>query len=91
MITKSTKSSRTSKTAADAAKPIVRAKKVCQFCTNKTEPTYTDSATLRKSMSDRSKIIGHQRSGVCSKHQRRLSLAIKHARHLGLLPFTTQL
>lgn len=62
-------------------------KKVCYFCESGREPSYTDSVTLRKFMNDRIRIVSHLRSGVCSKHQRRLTKEIKHARHLALLPF----
>lgn len=64
-----------------------RTKRVCIFCEGKKEPTYTDSQTLKKFMSDRSRIIPRAKSGVCSKHQRRVTREIKHARHLSLLPF----
>ncbi len=62
-------------------------KKFCQFCEKGTTPDYTDSATLKRFMSDRSRIVSRQRSGVCSLHQRLVSKEIKHARHLALLPF----
>lgn len=64
-------------------------KKTCFFCDNKKEPLYTDSAVLRKFVSDRSRIYGKSRSGVCSKHQRVLTSNIKYARHLSMLPFIT--
>lgn len=64
-----------------------RAKKVCLYCENKQDPSYTDSASLRKFVSDRSKILPRARSGACSKHQRAVSKQIKYARHLSLLPF----
>ena len=63
----------------------------CPFDKNGTEPDYKDVATLEKYMSDRAKVLGKDRTGLCSKHQRRLSIAIKRARHLGLLPFTPSL
>jgi len=63
----------------------------CPFDKNGTEPDYKDVATLEKYMSDRAKVLGKDRTGICSKHQRRLSLAIKRARHLGLLPFTPKI
>lgn len=66
-------------------------KKSCPFCENGKSPTFTDVAFLRKFMSDRAKILNKQRSGVCSKHQRRVAKQIKYARHLSLLPFTNQL
>lgn len=59
----------------------------CPFCKNKTIPDYKDVDTLAKYMSDRAKVLGKDRSGICAKHQRRLSIAIKRARHLALLPF----
>jgi small subunit ribosomal protein S18 len=68
-------------------KSAPRAKKFCYFCDTKKEPTYTDSALLKKYMSDRSRIVGRIRSGICSKHQRVVTKHIKYARHLALLPF----
>jgi small subunit ribosomal protein S18 len=65
--------------------------KKCFFCEAGKEPSYTDSATLKKYMSDRARIVGKGRTGVCSRHQRVLSKAIKHARHLALLPFVPSL
>ena len=59
----------------------------CPFDKNGTEPDYKDVATLQKYMSDRAKVLGKDRTGLCAKHQRRLTVAIKRARHLGLLPF----
>jgi small subunit ribosomal protein S18 len=59
----------------------------CPFCKSNTTPDYKDAATLQKYMSDRAKLLGKDRTGLCAKHQRRLSVAIKRARHLALLPF----
>lgn len=84
-----------SKTGAKAAEftPTAprRTKRVCLFCETKKEPTYIDSQTLRKFMSDRSRIVPRAKSGVCSKHQRRVTREIKHARHLALLPFVASI
>lgn len=63
----------------------------CPFCKSKTVPDYKDVDTLSKYMSDRAKVLGKSRTGVCSKHQRRISVAVKRARHLGLLPFTPKI
>lgn len=60
----------------------------CPFCKKGVDPDYKDYKELGKFMTDRAKIIGRARSGVCSKHQRKLGVAIKRARHLGLLPFS---
>ncbi|MEI8174325.1 MAG: 30S ribosomal protein S18 [bacterium] len=48
---------------------------------------YKDVEILRKFLNPNGKIVGHKRTGVTAKNQRGLTLAIKHARFLGLLPF----
>jgi small subunit ribosomal protein S18 len=63
----------------------------CPFCTKGKEPDYKEYEELAKYLTDRGRILGGARSGVCSKHQRRLTIAIKRARQLGLLPFTPSL
>jgi small subunit ribosomal protein S18 len=63
----------------------------CLFCKSKNNPVYTDVATLKKFINDRSRINPKAKSGVCSKHQRFLTKHIKYARHLALLPFTPSL
>lgn len=63
----------------------------CPFDKNGTEPDYKDVETLMRYVSDRAKILGKDRTGICAKHQRRLSVAIKRARHLGLLPYIPSL
>ena len=79
-----------SKRSSDA--PLIkRAPKVCMFCQNKTLPSFTDSQTLRKFMSDRSRILPKIRTGACSKHQRKVTQEIKYARHLSILPFVNQI
>ncbi len=63
--------------------------KHCYFCQEKIEEVdYKNTDLLYKFISGQSKIISGKRTGVCSKHQRRLSRAIKRARILGLLSFT---
>lgn len=64
-----------------------RIKKVCFFDQSKTEPTYTNTAVLRRFVTDRAKIVARAKSNLCSKHQRELTRQIKYARHLALLPF----
>ncbi|HEX8931775.1 MAG TPA: 30S ribosomal protein S18 [Patescibacteria group bacterium] len=61
--------------------------KNCYFCKEEKTPWYSDVTSLQKFVTDRGKIIARTRSGICAKHQRRLTDAIKHARHLALLPF----
>lgn len=64
--------------------------KKCFFCEEKKEPKYADTEVLLRFVTERGKIIGRARSGVCAKHQRRLSLEIKYARHLALIPYVVR-
>jgi len=66
---------------------VVQAPRTCYFCKEKKTPVYSEVSVLQKFTSDRGKILARVRSGTCAKHQRRLTSAIKHARHLALLPF----
>jgi len=70
---------------------LVAVPKNCPFCKSKTEPDYKQYDALEKYVSDRSKIYGKSRTGICAKHQRRISLSVKRARHLGLLPYVPSL
>jgi len=61
----------------------------CYFCQrNIKEIDFKNTELLLRFISGLGKIRARKRTGVCSKHQRRLSKAIKRARHLGLLPYT---
>ena len=63
-------------------------RRVCLFCRDKIEDIdYKNPVMLRPYISDRGKIAPRRKSGVCAKHQRRLAVAIKRARHLALLPY----
>ena len=63
-------------------------KKVCAFCVDKVEVIdYKDCAKLRRYISERAKILPRRVTGTCARHQRDLTIAIKRARHLALLPF----
>ena len=63
-------------------------RKVCAFCADKIELIeYKDTSRLRKFVSERGKILPKRMSGNCAKHQRDLTIAIKRARHVALLPF----
>ena len=63
-------------------------RRICFFCRDKIENIdYKDPAMLRPYISDRGKIAPRRKSGACAKHQRRLAVAIKRARHLALLPY----
>lgn len=65
-------------------------KKVCAFCVDKVESIdYKDVAKLRRFISERAKILPRRVTGTCARHQRELTVAIKRARHLALLPFSS--
>ena len=64
--------------------------KGCSYCKTNSIPKWQDYEKMAEFLSARSRILGAQFSGVCSKHQRKLVKAIKQARHLALMPFTTQ-
>jgi small subunit ribosomal protein S18 len=63
--------------------------KNCFFCKEGKEPDYKEVEVLEKYLSERSKILSKSKTGVCLKHQKRLSRAVKRARFLALLPFAT--
>ncbi len=66
-------------------------RKVCAFCADKVqEIDYKDIAKLKRYISERGKILPRRISGNCAKHQRQLTTAIKRARHIALLPYTTE-
>lgn len=64
-------------------------RKVCAFCVDKVETIdYKDIARLRRYLSERAKILPRRVTGTCAAHQRELTIAIKRARHLALLPYS---
>ncbi|MCG0275120.1 MAG: 30S ribosomal protein S18 [Thermosediminibacteraceae bacterium] len=66
-------------------------KKVCSFCAEKIDYIdYKDVARLRKFITERAKILPRRITGNCARHQRQLTVAIKRARNMALLPFTTE-
>jgi small subunit ribosomal protein S18 len=66
-------------------------RKVCQFCVDHVrEIDYKEASRLRRYLSDRGKIEPRRKTGTCAKHQRRLAVALKRARHMALLPFTAE-
>ena len=66
-------------------------KKVCSFCVNKVQAIdYKDVALLRRYISDRGRMEPRRKTGVCARHQRVLSVALKRARHIALLPYTPE-
>ena len=66
-------------------------KRVCSFCVDKVQDVdYKDVAKLRKFITERGKILPRRISGNCAKHQRQTTNAIKLARNIALLPFTSE-
>ena len=66
-------------------------KKKCFFCTtNRDVVDYKDAELLRRFMSVQAKIYPRRKSGLCARHQRKLATAVKRARYLALIPFTTR-
>ncbi|MGQ4809693.1 hypothetical protein NKDENANG_03117 [Candidatus Entotheonellaceae bacterium PAL068K] len=66
-------------------------KKICRFCADKiTLIDYKDVRRLRNLITERGKIIPRRISGNCARHQRQLTVGIKRARHLALMPFTVE-
>lgn len=65
-----------------------RRRKVCVFCAESAKPVdYKDVATLKKYISERGKILPRRITGNCARHQRALTLAIKRAHCIALLPY----
>ena len=65
-------------------------KKVCSFCVDHMEYIdYKDVAKLRRFISERGKILPRRVTGTCAHHQRALTVAIKRARHVALLPYVS--
>jgi small subunit ribosomal protein S18 len=67
-----------------------RRKKICVFCADKnhTGIDYKDVNKLKRYVSERGKILPRRITGNCAKHQRALTVAVKRARHIALMPYT---
>ena len=66
-------------------------RKVCSFCVDKVDHIdYKDVAKLRRFVTERGKILPRRISGNCAKHQRQVTVAIKRARNIAMLPFTAE-
>lgn len=65
-------------------------RKVCAFCVDRVESIdYKDVARLRRYVSERAKILPRRVTGTCARHQRELTVAIKRARQIALMPFVS--
>ena len=66
-------------------------KKVCVMCANKDYVLdYKNPEQLKKFINEKGKILPRRVTGLCAKHQREVTLAVKRARHIGLLPYTAE-
>lgn len=66
-------------------------RRVCSFCVDKVSAIdYKEPGRLRRFVSDRGKIEPRRKTGTCAKHQRMLTISLKRARHLALLPYTAE-
>jgi small subunit ribosomal protein S18 len=76
----------------EGGRKFFRRKKVCKFCVEKIESiNYKDVRLLSQFVAESGKIVPRRLTGVCTPHQRRLSLAIKQARNIALLPFAARM
>ena len=65
-------------------------KKVCVFCGKEDAIDYKDVNKLKRYVSERGKILPRRITGNCAKHQRALTVAVKRARHIALMPYTVE-
>ena len=72
--------------AARPQNPNRRRRKVCVFCGGE-EISYKDAAKLKKYVSERGKILPRRVTGTCAKHQRAVTVAVKRARHMAIMPY----
>ncbi len=64
-------------------------RKICRFCADRSlKIDYKDPRTLKFFITERGKILPKRISGNCAAHQRQITVAIKQARNIALLPFT---
>jgi len=66
-----------------------RRKKVCVFCGKDNVIDYKDTNKLKRYISERGKILPRRITGNCAKHQRALTVEIKKARHIAIMPYVT--
>ena len=72
-------------------RPIRRRKKVCAFCAGKVDVIdYKDVNTVKRYISERGKILPRRITGTCAKHQRALTVAVKRARQVALIPYVIE-
>ncbi len=68
-----------------------RRRKVCNFCVDKVDAIdYKEVNRLRRYLSERAKIEPRRKTGTCARHQRMLTIALKRARQVALLPYAPE-
>ena len=73
-------------------KSVYQRRKVCRFCVDKSlDIDYKNDSVLQYFVTERGKIIPRRISGTCAKHQRQLTRAVKRARNIAIMPYTTPL
>ena len=66
----------------------INKKKVCMFCADRSKVIdYKDVATLKRFVTEKGKIVPRRQTGTCAMHQREITVAVKRARNVALLPF----
>jgi small subunit ribosomal protein S18 len=69
-----------------------RRRRVCRFCEEKSKTiSYYDDRLLKRFVNERGKIVPRRISGNCALHQRMLTTAVKRARHIAIIPFTSEI
>ena len=84
-------SRQSARSAGGQKKFTVRRKRVCKFCQDKVDYIdYKDIRTLQQFTPERGKILPRRISGTCAMHQKKLAEAIKRARHIAFIPYTSE-
>jgi small subunit ribosomal protein S18 len=73
--------------AAPQKKKIRRSTTPCAYCVKGIEPDYKNTEDLSQYTAGRSRIVSRMTTGICQKHQKRMSRAIKRARYLSMMPY----
>ncbi len=88
MVARNPRNSRNSRSNDKKKKRVFHRRKICRFCADSSlEINYKEPKTLKHFTTERGKIIPRRISGTCAKHQRVLTVAIKRARIIALLPY----
>ncbi len=69
---------------------MMRRRKECRFCAGKKDVISPFAGYLSDFLTDKGKLLGRRTTGLCARHQRKLTRAIKQARNLGILPYVAR-